>query len=385
MFAKPKPAQDSPLTVAVSQPSPCQQKLQIRLTSVGIQPVREDVLREFQKEATLAGFRRGKAPRELIEQKFSEEIRQETVRRLTRQVFEQVTQEHKLKPVGPFEVIKLDFDEQKELALEAQVEVEPEFQLAGYRGLPLKKPVASVGAQELEQALAQLRESMAQLVPASGASPATELGEAERRSPESEARGTGEDPHPQKVKQLPDLDDEFAKDAGFETLEQLKGHLESKLREQKQQRQEQECEQQLCEELLGRHRLEVPPRLVAKQTERLSRDFQARLLLAGRAEDQVKEELAKYTEQLRTNAVRLVKLAFILDRIAEQEQLSITQDEVVDRLWKLAKRWGKDPVEVRRLLDAQGLWASVLSSIRQDKTMRLLMDAAHVEEVMSDK
>lgn len=358
MFAKPKPAQDSPLTVAVSQPSPCQQKLQIRLTAVGIHPVREDVLREFQKEATLAGFRRGKAPRELVEQKFSEEIRQETVRRLTRQVFEQVTQERKLKPVGPFEVIKLDFDEQKGLALEAQVEVEPEFQLAGYRGLPLKKPVASVGAQELEQALAQLRESMAQLVPAGEGGP--------------------------KEKQLPNLDDEFAKDAGFETLEQLKGHLESKLREQKQQRQEQECEQQLCEELLGRHRLEVPPRLVAKQTERLSRDFQARLLLAGRAEDQVKEELAKYTEQLRTNAVRLVKLAFILDRIAEQEQLSVTQDEVVDRLWKLAKRWGKDPVEVRRLLDAQGLWASVLSSIRQDKTMRLLLDAAQIEETVTD-
>ena len=371
-FAKPQPAPDAPLAVNVSQPGPCQQNLKIRLGAVGIQPVREDVVREFQKEAVLAGFRKGKAPRAIVEQKFLEEIRQETVRRLTRQVFEQVTQERKLKPVGPFEVIKLDFDERQGLALEAQVEVEPEFQLAQYRGLPLKKPAGSVSAQELEQALAQLRESMAQLVPAAEGNP-------------EPTPGITEGAPPQKVKQLPDLDDEFAKDAGFETLEALKQHLESKLREQKRQRQEHECEGQLCEELLGRHRLEVPPRLVAKQTERLSRDFQARLLLAGRAEEQAKEELAKYTEQLRTNAVRLVKLAFILDRIAEQEHLSVTQDEVVDRLWKLAKRWGKDPVEVRRLLDAQGLWASVLSSIRQDKTMRLLMDAAHIEEVMSDE
>ena len=160
----------------------------------------------------------------------------------------------------------------------------------------------------------------------------------------------------------------------------MRAHLDAKLREQKQAQGKQALEQALCDELLARHQFEVPPRLVTKQTERLSRDFQVRLLLGGFNEEQVKQELAKYTEQLRTNAVRLVKLLFILDRIAEKEAVSVTQDEVVDRLWKLAKRWGKDPAEVRRLLDAQGLWPSVLSSIRQDKTMRLLLDAAQIEE-----
>jgi len=343
------------MNVQVSQSAPCQQKLQIRLAAEAVAPVRETVLREFQKEANIAGFRKGRAPAELVAQRYPSEIRDETLRRLTRQVFEQVTQERKLKPVGPFEVIQLKFDEATGLEIEARVEIEPEFALADYRGLPLSKPALAIAADELDQALQSIQESAAELVPAGEGQP--------------------------KEKRVPALDDELAKDVGFESLEELRKHVEAKIREQKSARQAQALEQALCEALLERHRFEVPAGLVEKQAQRLARDFQVRLLMSGRPEEQVKEELEKYTEQLQTNAARLVKLAFVLDRIAEQESLSITQDEVLERLWNLARRWGKDPVEVRRLLDEKGLWSSVLSSIRQDKTVAFLLKAAQVTEV----
>ena len=386
--------------IMVSQAAPCQQQLRISLPAIAIHPVRDVVVREFQKEASLAGFRKGKAPRELVERRFPAEIREETIRRLTRQLFEQVTEERQLKPVGPFEVTKLDFDEQKGLELEAQVEVEPEFALADYRGIRLNKPAVTVGAQAIEQALAQLQESMAELVPVPRPQASGSLAEDPERTrgtgeglpaptavgaPACPATGVAADRQagtpPQKVKRLPNLDDEFAKDAGFENLQQLRQHLEAKLREQHEAQARQALEQTLCDELLTRHQFEVPPRLVVKHTERLSRDFQVRLLLGGASEEQVKQELATYTEQLRTNAIRLVKLTFILDRIAAKEELSITQDEVVDRLWKLAKRWGKDPAEARRLLDAKGFWPSVVSSIRQDKTISRLLSLAQIEEI----
>src|SRR3989338_3701819 len=123
---------------------------------------------------------------------------------------------------------------------------------------------------------------------------------------------------------------------------------------------------------------DVPAQLVSHQTERLTRDFKVRLLLAGRTEAQVEEETGKFTEQLRTNAQRYVKLSFILDRIAEQESLTVTQDEVVGHLWQLAQRWKKDPSEVRKFLDAQELWPSVVSTIRQEKTVTLLLKAAKI-------
>ena len=343
------------MTVHVTQPRPCQDALRIQVTVDGVQPVREEVVREFQREATIAGFRKGKAPRELVERQHPVQIREETVRRLTRQVFEQAATERKLKPVGPFEVTRLDFNEAKGLEVEATVEVEPEFKLVEYRKIPLTKTSSTVTAEDVAQALSRLQESMAQLVPTEEGKP--------------------------KEKRVPNLDDEFAKDVGLETLALLKTQVEAKLREQKQRQQRDALEQGLCEAVLSRHQFEVPPGLVGRQSERLTRDFQARLLLAGLTEDQVTQELATYTAQLQTDALRHVKLAFILDRIAEQERLSVTQDELVDRLWILSKRWGKDPAEVRRLLDGRGLWPSVISSIRQEKTMAFLLSAAQVEEV----
>jgi len=221
------------------------------------------------------------------------------------------------------------------------------------------QPAAPIEVTEdaVTQALEQLRESAAELVP----------------GPEGQP----------KQKRLPELNDEFAKDVGFGTLEQLREHLRAKLREQQQAAERRAREEALCDELLRRHTFEVPQRLVGGQAERLLQEFQARLLLTGMAESQVEEQLQRYQEQLRGNAVRHVKLAFILSRIAEREGLSVTQDELVERLWKLAKRWGKDPAEVRRILDAKGLWPSVLSSVRQDKTLAFLLNAAHVQEAPS--
>ena len=353
VFTRTKTDSKSPTAIRVSQTAPCQQRLQIQLSTAAIQPVRDVVLKEFQREAVIAGFRKGKAPQDLVERRYVSEIREETLRRLTRQVFEQATTEHQLKPVGPFEVTKMEFDEATRLELEANVEVEPEFPLADYRGMRLAQPPVTVTTADIEQALTQLQESAAELVP-------TEDGT-------------------DKAKRIPTLDDAFAKDVGFEDLTKLRAHLEAKLQEQKRAQRSHVLEQALCDELLARHQFEVPPRLVEKQAERLMRDVQARLLMSGTPEEKLNEELQKYTERLKTNAVRLVKLNFILERIAEREKLSLTQDEVVDRLWTLAKRWGKDPAEVKRLLDAQGLWNSVLSSIRQDKTVAWLLSVAYVE------
>ena len=69
----------------------------------------------------------------------------------------------------------------------------------------------------------------------------------------------------------------------------------------------------------------------------------------------------------------------ILDRIATKESVAVTQDELVQRLWKLSQQWKKDPAEVRKTFDDQGLWPSVASAIRQEKTMAFLLSAASVK------
>ena len=354
MFRKPssRPV-EAATNVSITETAPCQKSLRLHVGLEMIAPVRATVLAEFQKEAALPGFRKGKAPTALIERQFGQRIHDETLHRVTRQALEQAAKEHQIKPVGPFELQTADFKEAEGLTLEATVEVEPSFTLATYKGIPIQAQTLEVTAADVEQALAKLQDSMAQLVPGK--------------------EGAAKERH------VPALDDECAKDLGFKDVSTLREHVEAKLREGRRAAQAQAQETALCDELLKRHTFAVPPRLVSHQTERLMRDFKTRLLLSGTLEDQVEAELGKFSEQLRTSAERHVKLTFILDRVASQESVAVTQDELVGRLWQLSQRWKKDPTEVRKIFDRDGLWPSVVSTIRQEKTMTLLMTSATVE------
>jgi FKBP-type peptidyl-prolyl cis-trans isomerase (trigger factor) len=340
-------------SVSISETAPCEKSLRLQVAPEVIAPVRAAVVAEVQRDAALPGFRKGKAPPELVEQRYGERIKDETLHRVMQQALEQAAKDHRLKPVGPFEVKRADFDEEKGLTLEATVEVEPTFSLETYKGIPLTRQNAEVTPEELAKALGQLAESMAQLVPKG------DSGEKERR--------------------VPPIDDELAKDLRFKDLAALKEHVEAKLREQKRAAQAAALEAALCDELLKRHSFQVPARLVGHQTERLTRDFKVRLLLSGMTEEQVNAEAGKFTEQLRTSAERRVKLMFLLDRIAAAESVNVTQDELVGRLWQLSQRWKKDPAEVRKIFDAQGLWPSVVSTLRQEKTMTWLLSAAVID------
>lgn len=359
MFWKTKLDSPHQETVTVTDTAPCQKSLRLRVGQEVIGPVRAAVVAEFARQATLPGFRKGKAPADLVERHYGKDIQDEMLQRVTRQAVEQVTKERHLKPVGPFEITKADFSKVQGLLLEATVEVEPSFTLAAYKGITLTRSSADVTPEEVERALKNLQESMAQLVPT--------------------AQGEG------KERRVPALDDALASDVGFKTFEELRTHVEAKLREQKRTTQSQALETDLCEELLKRHAFEVPPRLVARQTERLARDFKVRLLLAGKAEAEVEAEAATFTQQLRTSAERLVKLGFLLDRIAEQESVTVTQDELVGRLWQLSQRWKKDPSAVRKFFDTHGLWSSVMSTIRQEKTIAWLFSVASIDNGVGAK
>ena len=244
MFRKPAPSSSKPTApstaVTITESAPCEQSLQLQVPSAEIAPVRGTVLGEFQRQATLPGFRKGKAPEELIERQYAKEIEEETRHRVIKQTLERVVKQRGLKPIGPFEVRRATLGADGALSLEAVVEVEPAFPLAGYKGIPLTSKPVEVTAQEIEQALASLQGSMAELAPAGEGQP--------------------------KERTLPPIDDELAKDLGFETLEKLRSHVEAKLREQKRAAQAQAMEASACDELLHRHIFALPARLVEHQT-----------------------------------------------------------------------------------------------------------------------
>jgi len=150
----------------ITDAGPCQKSLRLHVDMAVIAPIRSAVLQEFQKQASLPGFRKGKAPVELVEKHFGQSVQDETLHRVTKQAFEQAVREHGLKPVGPFEVRRADYRDGEGLTLEATVEVEPEFALVSYHGIPLTRGPDDITQEEIGQALVKLQDSMAQMVPA---------------------------------------------------------------------------------------------------------------------------------------------------------------------------------------------------------------------------
>ena len=104
MFKKAARSPESWAKATITDAAPCQKAVRLQVASGVIAPVRSAVLAEFQKQAALPGFRKGKAPAPLVERHYAKDIQDETLHRVTKQAFEQAAKDHDLKPVGPFEV-----------------------------------------------------------------------------------------------------------------------------------------------------------------------------------------------------------------------------------------------------------------------------------------
>ena len=117
MFGKPAHASNQSLKVTVTDSGPCEKSLRVEVAAELVQPVRAQVMKEFQKQAKLDGYRPGKAPAELVLQRFGQRIQEETVQRVMQQTFTQVAKDRGLRPVGPFEVRRAEMTNGQTLLL----------------------------------------------------------------------------------------------------------------------------------------------------------------------------------------------------------------------------------------------------------------------------
>lgn len=232
--------------------------------------------------------------------------------------------------------------------------MEPQLTLGTYKGLKLKRPRAAVTDDELMEALRQLQTAHAQSVPVEGST--------------------------EKQTQLPALDDEFAKDLGCATLEELQGRIRRELDARQATRAQAEVENQLYDALLKTTPFEVPPSLVTAQAERLRRDLSMRLMLRGVKEADLETELKQWEQRLKTDAVRQVKILFVLERIADAEKITVSQEELLQRLAVLAQQYQRSVEVLVKDLSKQRAWSDVLAQLRQDKTAAWLLQQAAIEE-----
>lgn len=415
----------------------CRRELEIEIPVDAVQRKVESVAKEFARLARVPGFRPGKAPVTLIRRRYAEDIKTEVVQSLVPEYFENAVREANLKPLGRPEIEGLVFEEDKPLKFKASFEVLPEIKLGDYKGLEVEEPVMATSEEDVEKALAQLREQAATFVAVEDRAVAegdyavlsltgTQVKPEVKREPiraddvlcliggentlrEFTENLLGANPGEErrfevsyseeysdrelvgktiaytarvrgiKQKQLPELNDEFTKDLGeFSTLDELRAKIRKDLETEQDRRRREAIRDRLVSLLVERHDFPVPEALVEHQmNSRLERSVRT-LVAQGVDPRRLDVDWAKLRRQQREAAVREVKAGLLLEKIAEAENIEVSEEEVEREIAAIAARAGQSTGAVRSGLTREAGLDRINSRLRSEKTVDFIYTMARV-------
>ncbi|BDG46270.1 trigger factor [Parageobacillus sp. KH3-4] len=390
------------------------------------------------KNITVPGFRKGKVPRVIFEKRFGvEALYQDALDILLPEAYAKAVEEAGIEPV---DVPKIDIEQMekgKSLIFTARVTVKPEVKLGQYKGLEVEKMDATVTEEDVENELKRLQENYAELVvkedgkiekgdtavidfegfvdgkPFEGGKAenySLEIGsgvfipgfedqlvgmkageekEIEVTFPEEyHAKELAGKPatfkvkvHEVKAKQLPALDDEFAKDVDdeVETLEQLKEKIRARLEETKKNEAETALRDAVVEKAAENAEIDIPEVMVKNETDRMLREFDQRLQMQGLNLDLYYQfsgqDEAALREQMKEDAEKRVRVALTLEAIAKAENIEVTEEEVNEELEKMAKTYN---LEIEKLKELLGNLEGVKEDLKWRKTIDFLVEHSKV-------
>ncbi|AKM19947.1 trigger factor [Anoxybacillus geothermalis] len=390
------------------------------------------------KNIALPGFRKGKVPRVLFEKRFGvEALYQDALDILLPEAYAKAVEEAGIEPVSMPEIDIEQMEKGKSLIFKAKVTVKPEVKLGQYKGLEVEKMDATVTDEDVENELKRLQENYAELVVKEDGTVENgdtavidfegfvdgepfEGGKAENYSLEI-GSGTfipgfeeqlvgmkaGEEKeiqvtfpeeyhaeqlagkpatfkvkvHEVKAKQLPALDDEFAKDVDeeVETLDELKAKIRARLEEAKKNEAETALRNAVVEKAAANAEIDIPAVMVQNETDRMLREFDQRLQMQGlnlqlyyqfSGQDE-----AALREQMKEDAEKRVRAALTLEAIAKAENIEVTDEEVEEELQKMAEAYN---LSVDKLKELLGSLDGVKEDLKWRKTIDFLVEHSTV-------
>ena len=412
----------------------CKYSLDITVPAAEVEQETERAVGAIQKKVRLPGFRPGKAPASLVKTRFAGDIRQEVLEKLVPRFFHAAAEKDNLRVVGRPNISDVHLHAGEPLRFKAEFEVAPNIELGEYRGLVVTYSEPEVSAEDVAARLNQVREQKAEyvneeprpladgdyavvsLASISGvAEPISEdelslkigaestmkafsenlLGASPGESREFEVT-YAEDYDRKNLagrtvkfratvkavrrKELPELNDEFAKDLGdFQTLEELKDTLRKTMQREHEHRAQEDAKRQLLVKLVEAHNFPVPEAYVDRQIE-VTLENQLRGLVAqGMNPKDLQLDWQKVREAQKDQATHDVKASLLLDKIAEREAIGATQEEVDREVQRIARQQREAVAVTRAKLQKDGAIAKIAANIRTDKTLNFLFEQARKE------
>jgi trigger factor len=392
------------------------------------------LIQKYQKLARIPGFRRGHVPASIIRQRFSEDLKSDVVEALVPRYFRKEADKQGLIPVSQPQVTDLQLKDNEPLRFKASFEVMPEIKVEGYKELRADKPEIAVTDEEVQQSLDGVREQHATFtsvegrvltdgdyaqvsldgkpkdVPENSEDKPVHMDEVlveiagKNTMPEFTENLRGASPGDERVfevtyaqdaqeqrlagktftytvkvqsikqKSLPDLDDQFATQLGeFKTLDEVRQRIREGMESERKHTAEHEAKDKLVAELVKRTEFEVPEALVDRQIDvRLERGLRALAAQGMKAEDIKKMDLNRLRVGQREQALQEVKASLVLDKIAEEEKIEVSDEEIDREIDALATQSKQTPEAIRARLTRDGALDRIRNRIRSEKTLDFL-------------
>lgn len=387
----------------------------------------------------IPGFRKGKAPRKIIETHYGVGVfYEEAINQCFPDAYEEALQELKIDPIDRPEIDIEEINKGEDVVFTAIVEVMPEFIVDNYKGIEVEKKEYNVQEEDIENQLKSMQDKNARMIEVNDRpvkvddlviidykgfvdGEAFEGGSAEKQSltigsgqfiPGFEeqlvGKNIGEEVevkvtfpeeykaenlagkaatfnvtiHEIKEKELPVIDDEFAKDVSeFDTLEELRVDIKNKLEEQANNKAEKELRNSVVENVVSKVEISLPDVLVERQIDSMLKDFEYQLSYQGLNLEYyyqmsgTKEEDIR--NQMRDDAINRLKSQLVLEKIAEVEKIDATEEELQGELEKIAKQYNQELDKFKSTLREEDL-NYFKENIIIKKTIDLLVENAKI-------
>ncbi len=416
----------------IASPSSLKRVLSFEVPRELVESEIEEILKDIRRDVELPGFRKGKAPLSLVRSRFAETAKKEALERLIPEIYQKALTKHDFRPVLPGEISSIEFEAEGPLRFQVEIELYPEVVLREYKGIRVRKEVRAVEDSEVDNEIKALRErfaifervdrqaqegdlviidywrlddegkpisdsrvnnfpvdlASADLVKefkdaltgvAKGDSKVVDVTYPED-FPRAELRGKRAR-FQVEVKDvgkmvLPELDDEFARRLGAETLLDLRLKIRDMLERARKDEAEERAKRELLSKIAGESDFEVPDGIVRIMLERMVESYLGR---EGLDPQENKDKIEEVEAKLAPLARNVVKEEFVVVEIAKREGIKVDDSEIEAIARSIAERVGKSTEEVMRIAREKNEIGKWRQDMIREKVLNFLFENAVIE------
>lgn len=431
----------------VEDVGPCRKKLSITVTAEAVAEAIEKSYSDLRSTVAIPGFRKGRAPRGVLEKRYGAHVIADVKQDLVIQGIQEAVDENELQVVGDpkLDGEKLEFEPGAEFSFSAEVEVRPDIELPDYRGIEVERKVKATTDEEVDGVLDQIRGQKAEWLPVEDGGAAEKdlvIGKLVLRDGDEQvferedahmvvgdddgilqipvadlsARFEGAtleqtieidgievpDSHPVsdlkgrtvsltfevaeiKRMELPELDDELAGSFDFDGIDEMRERVRSDLDARHGEAADRQVEEAVIDAILAKTDFPLPETVVE---EAIGREIQNRLMQAMMSgqlgKDDIGAAATEMREELRPDVERSIRGWYVLEKIAKKEKVFSTESDFIERIQQMAISSGKTPTQVLEEIEKNEARDQVRTDILEQKVRKWLTDNAKISEVTDD-